>query len=190
MIKMDDTIDNEARTDVFDYKHALFRANKLKVSKIFDKFNINKTIDKLEGTLYESGKIIEDSAFDTDIDNIHADGIYYFKSIDACIFYEIPTKFNGIFVHYDENGEIFGVGNALNGVINGVYYTYFKHDEYTQNDVNDCGNVTKISGFINYYNGVKHGKTVKYYPNGEIYEIGNFLHGFSMFHSIIIINKT
>ncbi len=101
MEKLPDTITNENRKDVVNKLTAKFRANKLKVTDIFNKFD-NTKINEITNSCftkqltYKIGEIVVADNFDPNIDNVCSSGIHYFNSIDPCMFFDIELTSNNI----------------------------------------------------------------------------------------------
>lgn len=135
--KLNDTITNENRNDIYDIETASFRANKLKVICIVNKFNpkinINKIINSIytkKNITYTVNEIVCVDDYDMDINNIYSSGIHYYKSLDPAFYSELDLykKYIGNFFSYHNNGRI-----EVNGfIINGNFFGERKYYD-------DCG---------------------------------------------------
>src|SRR5271154_6224414 len=89
MKKIESTITNEDRINIFGNKCDKFRANVLQVVKIISIHNPNKSIRKLlhisdHGpiTFYQKNKQIIPNKYDPCIENICTNGIHYYRSFE------------------------------------------------------------------------------------------------------------
>jgi Family of unknown function (DUF5758) len=153
MEKLPDTITNEGRK-VTDKRHAWFRADKLRVTDITNKFDgtkkdsVENTIYKKKSIIYKVGEIVGVDDFDTDMDKIDTTGIHYFCSREVAFFFEQPytTRNNfsswyddgqpqirvrypetdglGEFVWWHENGRVHIITSYLNGEQTGAFMSW------------------------------------------------------------------
>ena len=93
--KLDDTICNEHRTNVVNPLFAKYRANKLKVLDIFNKFT-HKTTDTVTNSIhtattieYSVGKNVCADKYDLNENNICTTGIHYFKHPEVAYYTEL-----------------------------------------------------------------------------------------------------
>jgi antitoxin component YwqK of YwqJK toxin-antitoxin module len=133
--KLEDTKNNELRDDVKDSMHAKFRANKLLVIDIVNKFN-NQTIDKTTNSFYakkiiayKKGEIIEVLNFDEDLNEVRAPGIHYFKSPTAAFYYELGNKRNGLYKEWYETGQLYEEYTRIDGKRNGLYKVWYENGQ-------------------------------------------------------------
>jgi antitoxin component YwqK of YwqJK toxin-antitoxin module len=163
MEKLDDTISNEERNDVFDKKYAMFRCNKIKVIEIFNandpELKKDKIINMYENsenkqltyTTYEINKIVHPDSYNEDINQVYSNGIHYFKTIDCAYFYEVtPIMHSGPVTKWHENGRVYLTGKYLNGLETGKWIGFY-----------DNGDVRCIG---EYKNGLENGKWTLFYP--------------------------
>jgi len=75
--KLPDTITNESRSDISDHMHAKYRANKLRVILIVNKFDPSDIINEIQNTYYkhnkityEKDKIVEVYDYDLDLNKV------------------------------------------------------------------------------------------------------------------------
>jgi hypothetical protein len=114
MKKNDNTITNENRDDVVNSSHALFRGNKFFIVKIFNKYDPHITTSYvkqdglcLKNTKYIEGKSLSCDIYDYNLNNIHGEGIYYFKTIEPAFYLDNKTKSHKSW-HYNGNKKIEG----------------------------------------------------------------------------------
>ena len=110
------TRDNEKRTNIYNEKYALFRADKLHVVEIFEKLNPIKkhneiSIELYDETIqkYEVGKmIVSHEGYDTNIENVCSKGILYYKTIEPAFYESLNNcvEYTGEYFCWDENGEL------------------------------------------------------------------------------------
>lgn len=120
--KIHGTITNENRSNVVFGKYAKYRANKLKVVLIFNKFNPILTINNITNSLHKEkihyvvGEIVETN-FDSNISKVCTTGIHYFKSIESAFYLELnlKKKYTGKYIFRDSNGLILKQFMYLNG---------------------------------------------------------------------------
>jgi antitoxin component YwqK of YwqJK toxin-antitoxin module len=160
MKKLPDTITNETRSDVVDKFYAKFRANKLFVVKIVNKFSTEKSTDYVQNTFYLEKKItyvvneeVCADNFDTNNDVMCGAGIHFFNSFKAAFFFEFPHKnFTGKYYSWHYNGQICDKGTLSNGKLTGLRIQWYingnkKHE-------------------TNYIDGMKNGRSTTWFHNG------------------------
>lgn len=167
--KLKDTITNENRNDIIDKKTAKFRANKLKVCHIFNKFNIYSKLNRITNSYYNKnivtyivGEIVYPDIYDTNISAILSNGIHYYNSIIPALHLELDTLFSytGIIMSFHANGRTHSSGNYIDGKKHGTWTEYFEN-----------GNIReKIS--IQY--GSYEGDCEYYWSNGNIESVGKY----------------
>lgn len=127
----DDTINTEER-NVIDKKYAKYRANKLFVVDIINRYvpSYKRTyiINSDEGIeqRYEINKIIECDNFDEDIDKVYGNGVHYFKTPKGAFYYKRCMK-NGVFYEWYDDGQIKTEINLLNGREEGLVTEWFEN---------------------------------------------------------------
>lgn len=167
--KLIDTITNESR-EVADTNHAKFRANKLLVVDIINKFEESKKINNVCNTVYTKnsiiygiGNIVSIDDFENDISIVCAKGIHYFKTIETAFYYE----YNGYIEKYyswHDNGNKSGEYNYSNE------YEYCKKTLWYENGqkFSEC----------NYVNQTINGNWICWHENGNKCSEGNYVNGF------------
>jgi len=202
--KLEDTKTNEDRKDIADKRYAKYRANKLKVVKIFDINNFNEIINHIVNvhiqfsygneadgeivTQYKEGEIVYPNKYDEDIDNVCSSGIHYFKEIDAAYLYdEIPNSYTGNCHSWYDNGQISQSISCVDGIITGKLTTWYidgqitYEGEFLQGEQTGKAIQWQANGkksYEGYYlNGLKSGKWTFWHENDEKEREGSFLEG-------------
>lgn len=110
--KLNDTKTNEMRNNIVDKNCAKFRANKLKVIKIFNMINPKITkefvINKFCGSeiKYEINKIVQPDCYDDDINNVCTGGIHYYKTMAPAYYYRVPPDdYTGSWIAWYNSGQ-------------------------------------------------------------------------------------
>jgi antitoxin component YwqK of YwqJK toxin-antitoxin module len=182
--KLTDTITNESRSNAKDLMYAKFRANKLLVVCVVNKFtqksidNITNSVHKEKTIIYKKGEIIEVNDFDENLENICAPGIHYFKSPEAAFYYEIPNNYFGLYKLWYGSGQLGVECTYKNGTKDGLYQLWNPDGQLRFKYAYKDG---KIDGLLKkwYYNGqleiectFKDGKEdglfKKWYYNGKL----------------------
>lgn len=155
--KLSDTITNEARK-VVDAKFAKFRADKLLVVDIVNKFDQTKSCisiynsiyvdDKIE---YAKGKTIEITNFDKNIHKVCTRGIHYFKTIVAAFYCELDKVTNGEWIQWYDSGRLQIKGMYINGIKEGEWIKWHNN-----------GSI-QIKGL--YKNGKREGRWTEWYEH-------------------------
>jgi len=111
MQKLPDSITNETRKDVHDLRYAGFRADRLIVIKIINKFTDDE-INEIENTLYTMkkikyrvGEVVEAGSFDTCLDKVMTDGIHYYRTPVPAYYLEID-QIVGKYRSWYDNGQL------------------------------------------------------------------------------------
>lgn len=163
--KLENTITNENRQNILDYKCAKFRANYMKTILIIHKYN-GTLVEETQNTYYinklityKVGEIVNvDNFYEYPFDKVCGAGIHYFRSIKPAYFLEFDIKkytdYSGIYLVYYDSGLIKEINNIKNGKLNGEYIDHF-----------DDGTI-RIT--CNYIDGQLDGELKKYYPNGKL----------------------
>ena len=148
MKKLATTKTNETRI-VIDERHAKYRADKLMVVDIIDKYHPHRLMEITksyfdDGFTYTVGTIACDNSFDKDLHKICTKGIHYFKTVEAAFYFnlELNQEFDGIIKEWHSDGEIQLETQFKSGILNGVSRRY------------DCG---RLESETQYKNGVCHG---------------------------------
>ncbi len=163
------TITNESRDNIFDPMYAKFRANVLLVIKIIDPIQ-KCTIGSIDSvyytgleykkTSYTVGKMVHPDKYDYMIDIVRTNGIHFYKSIDAalCSLYRkncfLGKIIGQIIFWYDDGAK----------ESEKIFLDEYNHKSYTY--TRWCKN-SIIETEIEYLNGMKNGKWIEKYENGE-----------------------
>ncbi len=183
MKKLPDTRTNEIRSDVFDSKHAKFRADKLFVCSIEHEKTCEK-VDEIENTFYKDKKVcyivsqkvsVED--YNPDLNNVCAAGIHYFLSRESAFYWDIEYVQDGPYYKWYDNGQKMTECTFKNGDNHGLYQRWYKHGQKAEEGTYKNG---KMHGFYKkwYWNGQKmeeftyknceiHGLYLDWYENGK-----------------------
>lgn len=117
--KLPYSVNNEKRKNIVDDKYAKYRANKLRVIGIINKFDCTECISEIENTIYIYDKIkytvnshVNAYNYDKIKTNVITTGIHYYKSIEPAFYEELNIfkEFNdsyllkGTIPYWDENG--------------------------------------------------------------------------------------
>lgn len=198
---LDDTKSNIDREDIKDKQKASYRANKLEVILIFNKFNPTETCDKITNSYYPLkqieyivGEIVEEKNYDENINKIYTEGLYFYKSIMNAYFYKMHYKnivkeynFDGIFNTYYENGQLLNEYNFVNGTKTGLYTKYYDNGSiqfklHYKDNILDGEYISyyfnnQIENIMNYIDGKFDGEHIKYFDDGNIEKIKNYKNG-------------
>jgi antitoxin component YwqK of YwqJK toxin-antitoxin module len=183
--KLPDTKTNESRSNVKDPLYAKFRANKLLVVDIINKFT-NNTINadatstyKNNTITYKKDTIVQVDDFEENLNIISAPGIHYFQNSESAFYYglvkitfggllevvdrESLDKFNGYMPIKDwyDNGQLFreyAFGKV--SYYEGLYKKWYDNGQL----MNEC----------TFKNGVKDGICKKWYLNGQLSMEGEY----------------
>ena len=171
MKKNPDTETNELRS-VVNEMYAKYRANKLRVIKIFNKLNPTATVSHVSSNAYEKKSItyrvgqcvyVKEVDFDTDMNNVCSTGIHYFKSVEAAFYFELPKKYTGPYYKWSSDGDNVAEGYYENDLKTGSWISY-----YSDRHVKEEGQ---------YENDLKTGLWTYYYSDGNIFKQGHYLGG-------------
>ena len=165
--KLYDTITNEYRNNVSKYMYAKYRANKLKVILIINKFDPFITIKEIENTSYEDNKIryekdkiVEVNDYDMDLNKVCTKGIHYFKTIKQAFYWELfkfCPKYTGKLISWYENGNKKEESEYLDGRLAGRFIKYYKNGKKGKK---------KCEG--EYLDDKRIGTWIYYYKSGDI----------------------
>jgi antitoxin component YwqK of YwqJK toxin-antitoxin module len=160
MKKTKNTRTNEARMDVADPRHAKFRANELKVIKIFNKNNPKLTkrfvVNKYKERIlkYMVGKVVKIDDYDENIEEVCSKGIHYFKTLETAYYYgDMQKNYTGIWTCWHDNGKKASDGYYVNGKQSGQWICWYDNEKKS---TEGC-----------YINGEKTGRWVYWYANGD-----------------------
>src|SRR5947207_1709849 len=104
MSKFKDTFDNERRNNVTDKNHALYRADKLKIERIYHKLTL-KDVNELDDKYKVGNTLIEDN-YSSSMNDTKGAGINYYLSEEAAFSAELPTNYTGHFKTYCHDGGV------------------------------------------------------------------------------------
>jgi len=193
--KLPDTITNENRSNVSqigDNKlYAQYRANKLMVKKIINKYDLTKCANVVSNwrenkTEYKINENVYPNNFDADLENVCSNGIHYFLKLERAFYYYLIMEIeNGEHLSWHENGQIYEKYNYVNGKLNGEYLEWYDNGEICQK----CNYVDgKLNGeYLDWYeNGqmcikcnyiaeCKNGEYLKWYKNGQLNAKFNYI---------------
>lgn len=174
-----DALTNINRKSVVVKETAYYRANKVFVVKIEDeKGNLCSTAISMEHRekklLYKVGELLEEPAFDLDLENFFTEGIHFFLTKRVAELYmlegcndngvdNIPRIQNGHYESWYENGQKQQDCTIVNGRIHGLC------QGWSYNGVKDEE--------IFYTNGKQDGFTKFWYSNGHKQFEGRFVNG-------------
>lgn len=151
MKKCDETKTNELRDRVVDPKFARFRANRLLVLVIFNKFVPNVRINYVNAQYgwphYEVNKIISDNRYDPNINYARGSGIQYTRTIEPAF-------------HCVGDGHV-AVGSKMFEHVTGTWMKWF--DNGTKSDEFEI------------VNGKRHGKFMVWFENGNVKMEGTYM---------------
>lgn len=190
-----DTNTNETRTNAVDTDYAKYRADKMRVMLIVNKFDATTT-DKISNSIYAKritysvGEVITEINFDTTLNNTCSFGIHYFKKIDEAFYFELGSdryKITGLYKEWYENGNLGKKSAYIDGELNGKttkwrengdlmsegnYLDDKRHGAYRSYYENG-----QIRTNNNYKNGLQHGPQKKWYENGQLFKFANYSEG-------------
>ena len=160
---------SENRTDITDPNNAIYHTNEYKIVEITDMV----TNEKLS------------SYKDFIVGNIYIKKKYYVLSYIRAFYFRFEKDDNNLFFEngytgniniYTNNGSLISEYYMVNGKKEGELKEYKKN---------------KLNLSINYINGIKHGLYKKYYDNGQIKEICNYIDDKKManINHIILMDK-
>jgi len=160
--KLNDTITNESRGDIFDDKCAQFRANKLLVLKIFNIVSLTE-LASIDNSIYPSkqikylvGNVIEEKNFNTDLNKIHTEGIHYYKTIEPAYYKNLQLNdYTGKYYEWHENGAKKLECEYFAGNLSGMYAKWFSNGKKLE--------------LCEYVDGKLHGRFQEWSINGVIY---------------------
>jgi len=111
---LDCSITNENRQNIIDDQYASYRADKVKVVMIFNKFSpnpksnmssIKNDIFKQTTINYTVGSIIESDSFNENLEIVNTHGIHYYKSL-LLAYQEQLLDTNGKHKYWHDNGQL------------------------------------------------------------------------------------
>jgi len=104
---------------------AKYRCDKAKVLDIYHMNNKEKKIKKGYGLhditfCYKLGEIVSVKNFDTNVESICSNGIHYFLGEEPAYYWNNLID-NGEYKQWHDNGEICGIENYKNGILDGEW---------------------------------------------------------------------
>lgn len=161
---LDDSKTNMNRTKIINPKTAKYRADKLEVVLIFNKFDIDKTCNEIINSYcilsklkYKVGEIVKVDNYNENIEIISSYGVHFFKCIMRAYMFELELSIiEGEITEYHDDGQINIICNYHDGKLNGEYIKYNFHTNF-------------ISIKCNYCNDKLKGEYLEYYYNGELF---------------------
>jgi len=168
--KVNGTITNKLRLPSNDLyrKFAQYRANKLMVVDIINKFNPNETINEISNTLYKNHiikyikkNIAVPDSFDKNTNEVCSNGIHFYENIDCAFYLELEKIENGKWTLWHENGQKSSEGEYINGEKNGKWTIWHQNGQKS------------VEG--EYINGKQNGKWIRWYSNGQKEYEGEYL---------------
>lgn len=196
--KLSDTVTNENRK-VIDHRYAKYRADKLKVVEIINPDNPDETCERIThnavinsksatNTVYVKNEVVIADSYDNDVDNVCANGIHYFRSIEpAYYFRKVPRKHHGKWKSWYRTGQIARDFSYNHGKLHGTIRAWHKNGmlaygmlynngkKYgTQNEWYENGNKRSETTYVN---GKKHGEQTKWHEIGQIFDIRQYSNG-------------
>ena len=129
--KLADTITNESRP-VADTYCAKFRANKLQVVDIINKFDQSITCDSIcnsvykdKQMVYKKGEIIEVEEFNTNVNEVCTTGIHYYKTMKVAFYLELEIIIYGEWSCWHDNGRVKSNGSYKDGKVEGEWIFWY-----------------------------------------------------------------
>lgn len=177
--KLDDTKTNKGEFDIVDPNYARFRADKLQVVDIVNKYNQNKSIDKVINTYYKDDKIeyIKGEIVSVEFVDTCKSGIYYFEDYIPAFYLELPDKYTGEYFSWMENGSKRSTGNYINGVDKGAWRYWHPNGRLqSEGEYNGASKNGKWFEWHNngkkmfcreYEKGFLNGKVIEWYYSGQ-----------------------
>ena len=191
----EDSLTNEKRKDVVDPLHAKFRTNKVKVISIVDPITDEEMKEDRSiynhWFIYRIGQTITESNYYSNINEICAAGIHYFKTYEAALslYYRsiLSYQINGTYIGWHDNGHKKYEYNYKDGKLDGLYQIWNsngqKEHEYNYKDGKLDGlyqrwyNNEQKSCEKNYKDGKKDGLSQGWYDNGQKFNEKNYIDG-------------
>jgi antitoxin component YwqK of YwqJK toxin-antitoxin module len=171
--KLPDTITNESRSEISDPMYAKYRANKLRVILIINKFDPFDVIKQIKNTsyidktiIYKTDKIVKVKDYNMNLDEVYTKGLHYFKTIKQAFYWDIVDlnpKYTGSYIEWYNNGNKSCEGIYLYGKEIGQWSSWYEN-----------GNNKKLGI---YYNGKEIGKWISWHENGNKEYEGEYFNG-------------
>jgi antitoxin component YwqK of YwqJK toxin-antitoxin module len=171
--KLEDTLTNENRSNVSqkddDKLYAKYRANKLLVKEIINKYDLTKCENVMSGGYaiqieYKVNETVYPDNFDTNLEEVCSSGIHYFLNLKSAFYYCLETEnINGEYLNWYDNGQMYEKCNYVDGKMNGEYLEWYSNGQMM------------IKG--NYVDGKINGELLKWHSNGQIFVKCNYVDG-------------
>ena len=133
--KLADTITNESRP-VADTYCAKFRANKLQVVDIINKFDQSITCDSIcnsvykdKQMVYKKGEIIEVEEFNTNVNEVCTTGIHYYKTMKVAFYLELEIVRDGELISWRDNGGMLSKRTYKDGKREGEWIYWYDNGQ-------------------------------------------------------------
>ena len=163
-----DALTNMSRSSVEVKETAKYRTNKAKVLKIEDiegncystatSFNYDKkSLD------YKVGELIEEPTYNTDPEEVGAEGIHYFLNRRVAELYGLDKIANGLFEQWCNNGQKLLEYSYVDGKVHGLYQSWHTNGQKWV----ECS----------YVYGKPHGLYQAWYKNGQKWMEYSFVDG-------------
>lgn len=190
--KLPDTLTNETRHGIYDKDFASYRANKLQVKLIIDKFDIKNTISTITNSTYKASTVnyqvdtcITIPNYNTDIEEVNTFGIHYFTNIIVAYYYDLKNIMQeGKYYEWWKNGNKKYECTIVNNKENGIYIQWFDNGKiwFLGNKLNGNNDGKLIEWNknciiiyeYNYSNMQKNGTCCRYYEDGYILSKCNY----------------
>lgn len=182
LIPTSNTVTNEKR-NVKDKRYAKYRGSEFFVENIFFKITPNDPVQKTKSLhyysnriVYETGKTISESTFDTNIDIVCSHGIHYFLILETAFSYGLhfpKCKLTGWDRCWHDNGQKSAEHHYVNGELNTAFYWHDNGQKSSEHHYVNCEIDTE---FVWYDNGNKQRerqiidgvhKNIIWYENGQ-----------------------
>jgi len=167
--KLEDTITNESRSDVVDKNYAKFRGNKFYVEKIINLTTLEEMkedtnwIHFKKNITYVSGTTVEELGFESKLDQVCAQGIHYFLTLEPAYYYYMVFPLHGTCKEWHDNGQKAKEYNRKNRMFDGKYEEWYRNGQKAK----EC----------NYVNDILDGKYEAWHENGQQKKLCNYVDG-------------
>jgi len=185
-----DALTNMNRSSIAVKETAKYRANKAKVLKIEDdegncypsatSFGYDK-----KSLCYKIGEIIEEPTYNTEPEEVSAEGIHYFLNRRVAELYGLDKIANGLFEQWCNNGKKLLEYSYIDGKVHGLYQSWHTNGQKWVECSYDYGKPHGLyqawyadgKKWEEYSNvdGKMHGPYQKWHENGQKYAEGMFV---------------
>lgn len=172
MKKLHDTITNEARANIVDASHALFRADKLKVLHIVDLYDIKNRVRSIQDrSVADTAQytvnvvVLPRYKFDANINGVRTGGLFYNNTIETA-YHSIlpcPNGYTGSRTVWYDNGQMMYVGMFVDGKKSGQWTFWY-----------DNGQMKTQGGYVE---GKRLGQWPRWREDGSKFSVGEFIDG-------------